>query len=509
MLANLLPERFSAIIAGVLLGLVLILLVAAMGLVLFLLRPPTALVLPLAAIVIALVALAPRMLAGELSAPLTTLFNDVVFGGFLRLAPAIVAVFLGAVLAAQVSEAGIARAIVRVSAEFAGDSPFLLSLLLLLVIAMLFTSLGGLGAVIMVATTVLPLLLALGLDALTAGAIFLFGLSLGGALNPINWQLYISVLGLEQGQIVPYALAVFVIFLVVASAFVGYKIQRGQGIRAAEGLWIGAIAGIFVLVGVACFRWGTFLTGAKMVLFVFLGLALAFLTLGVVARSFAPRRIFPARVNPLSVCALVYPLLMVLFVNLGNSLGWLQGFTMELVAALFIGVVYAHLASLQPGGGESDRILRACYEGFRLAIPAILLLFGIGMLLKATTLPEVAVAVKPLMSAAIPATPLAFVIGFTVFAPLALYRGPLNLYGMGSGIVGLMLAVGRLAAPLVMVAFFSVGMMQGVSDPTNTHNAWLAGYLKVRVMDLTRVTVGWVFGIVFGGLLAGVLMFGL
>jgi len=487
---------------------VLVLLVVAMGLVLFLLRPPTALVLPIAAIVIALFALGPRILTGDLSAPLSALCNEVVFGGFMRLAPAIVAVFLGAVLAAQVSEAGIARAIVRVSAEFAGDSPFLLSLLLLLVIAMLFTSLGGLGAVIMVATTVLPLLLALGLDALTAGAIFLFGLSLGGALNPINWQLYISVLGLEQREIVPYALALFVIFLLVASAFVAYKIHRGQGIRIAEALWVGAIAVMFLAAGVAAFRSAAFLAGAKMVLFVALGALLAFFTLGVIARSLAPHRLLPARVNLLSVCALVYPLLIVLFVNLGNSLGWLRGFTIELVAALFIGVVYAHLASFQPGSGESDRILRACYEGFRLAVPAILLLFGIGMLLKATTLPEVAVAVKPLISAAIPTRPLPFIIGFTIFAPLALYRGPLNLYGMGSGIVGLILAAGKLAVPLIMVAFFSVGMMQGVSDPTNTHNAWLAGYLKVRVMDLARVTVGWVFAIVFGGLIAGVLMFG-
>jgi len=507
--ANLLSFGISGIIARVLLGLMLVLLVVAMGLLLFLLRPPTALVLPLAAIAIALLALAPRILGGDLSAPLSTLFNDVIFGGFLRLAPAVVAVFLGAVLAAQVSNAGIARAIVRASAEFAGDSPFLLGLLLLLVIALLFTSLGGLGAVIMVATTVLPLLLALGLDALTAGAIFLFGLSLGGALNPINWQLYISVLGLEQRQIVPYALAVFVVFFVVASGFVAYKIQRGQGIRAREGLWVGAGAAIFVLVGLSCFQWASFLGVAKVLLFAVLGLSVAVLTVGVVVRSFAPRRFLPGRVNLLSVCALIYPLLVVLLVNLGNSLGWLHGFRLELVAALFIGVVYAHLASFQPGTGESDRILRACYEGFRLAIPAILLLFGIGMLLKATTLPEVAAAVKPLIGAVIPTKPLPFIIGFTIFAPLALYRGPLNLYGMGSGIVGLILAAGRLTAPLVMVAFFSVGMMQGVSDPTNTHNAWLAGYLKVRVMELTRVTIGWVFAVVFGGLIAGVLMFGI
>jgi len=49
--------------------------------------------------------------------------------------------------------------------------------------------------------------------------------------------------------------------------------------------------------------------------------------------------------------------------------------------------------------------------------------------------------------------------------------------------------------------------MQGVCDPTNTHNAWLAGFLRVRVLDLTRTTLPWVWLLTLLGLVAGVLMF--
>jgi TRAP-type C4-dicarboxylate transport system permease large subunit len=159
-----------------LLGIILILVIIGMGVFLFIYKPPTAVVLPVAAALIAVIAFMPSFLQGSFAEPLNAIFGTVLSDGFTRLAPLIVAAILGAVLAAQVDEAGIARHLVRFSAEFAGDSPFLLTLLLTLVIALLFTNLGGLGAVIMVATTALPLMLAMGMQPLTAGAVFLLAL---------------------------------------------------------------------------------------------------------------------------------------------------------------------------------------------------------------------------------------------------------------------------------------------------------------------------------------------
>jgi hypothetical protein len=61
---------------------------------------------------------------------------------------------------------------------------------------------------------------------------------------------------------------------------------------------------------------------------------------------------------------------------------------------------------------------------------------------------------------------------------------------------------------LLMAAFFSVGMLQGVCDPTNTHNVWIANYCRVPVNELTRLLVPWVLVIVLAGLAAGAAMFG-
>jgi hypothetical protein len=177
------------------------------------------------------------------------------------------------------------------------------------------------------------------------------------------------------------------------------------------------------------------------------------------------------------------------------------------VVALFAGVVYAFLSSFRGDGKDVDLLMKSIFQGFQDVIPALALIAGIGMLLTAATMPQVSDSVSPVISHVIPSTAPLFVAVFFVLSPLALYRGPLNLFGMGSGLVGLILATGRLAPEHIMAAFFSVGMMQGVCDPTNTFNVWIASNLKVDVFTLTRRTFLWAAVVVLAGLIIGAAMF--
>ena len=151
--------------------------------------------------------------------------------------------------------------------------------------------------------------------------------------------------------------------------------------------------------------------------------------------------------------------------------------------------------------------MKALFDGVAAAGPAVVLLIGVGLLLKATNLEAVKQSFEPLMQALPVGTMPGFIIVFFILSPLALYRGPLNLYGMGSGVVGIISGSAILSGGLVMVAFFSVGMLQGVCDPTNTHNVWIANFCKVPVNELTRASFPWVLAIVLLGLIAGALMF--
>jgi C4-dicarboxylate transporter len=60
---------------------------------------------------------------------------------------------------------------------------------------------------------------------------------------------------------------------------------------------------------------------------------------------------------------------------------------------------------------------------------------------------------------------------------------------MGAGLIGLMVSSKALPAVTIMAALMSVGQIQGVCDPTNTHNVWIANYLNLNVQDILRKTI--------------------
>jgi len=139
--------------------------------------------------------------------------------------------------------------------------------------------------------------------------------------------------------------------------------------------------------------------------------------------------------------------------------------------------------------------------------PAVVLMIGIGILVEAVMHPTVQAQVKPALNAILPSTPLTYVIVFSLLAPLALYRGPLNLWGMGAGLAAMMAATPGLGAAAVMAALLSVGQIQGVCDPTNTHNVWIANYTGTDVQRILRRTIVYVWPTAVAGLVLGALLF--
>ncbi|MCC7391053.1 citrate transporter, partial [Candidatus Sumerlaeota bacterium] len=147
-------------------------------------------------------------------------------------------------------------------------------------------------------------------------------------------------------------------------------------------------------------------------------------------------------------------------------------------------------------------------QGSASTLPAVLLMVGIGILITAVQGPKgwsdanggnvwpVIAGIKPYF-AMLPNTRLGYVVIFTVCAPLALYRGPLNTWGLGFGMATLLISGAGYPAAAVMGMLMTVGQIQGVCDPTNTANVWLANELRVDVMSLMWRTIPyiWVMGI--------------
>jgi len=83
------------------------------------------------------------LVAAVVGLPLQNILNDVVSAGAVKLAPAYVAVFAGAMLGRVMIQTGIAEEIIKRAAEFGGDRPMVVAGALMVVTAVLFTSLTG------------------------------------------------------------------------------------------------------------------------------------------------------------------------------------------------------------------------------------------------------------------------------------------------------------------------------------------------------------------------------
>ena len=117
------------------------------------------------------------------------------------------------------------------------------------------------------------------------------------------------------------------------------------------------------------------------------------------------------------------------------------------------------------------------------------LMIGIGILLNGVAAQKTSALMQPIISVILPSNPIMYIVIFTVLSPLALYRGPLNMYGLGSGLANIFLTAGKLSAPAVGMALRSTSVVQCVSDPTNTQNVIVADYAKVDVNDILKSTL--------------------
>ena len=185
---------------------------------------------------------------------------------------------------------------------------------------------------------------------------------------------------------------------------------------------------------------------------------------------------------------------------------------MNFIAAFICGLIYGFMATYRKGA--LNTFIQVILEGGAVVMPAVVLMFGIGMLLNAIMGPAgnwdggwpVLNLLQPLLVRIIPGDGFMYVVLFGIFAPLALYRGPLNVWGMGYGLAAVFLASG-MNPGAVMGLLMAVGQIQGISDPTNTHNVWLANEMQQDVQKILWNTLPYTWITAIAGLIAAALMF--
>ncbi len=403
-------------------------------------RMPALLALPCMAVVIAVIAGAAFdwSTVPEGSGPSSLwefVAETVLTDGPARLAKAMMYAIFGAILSQLVMRTGIAQRIVSVAAEYAGDRKMLLAFLMTAVVAVCFTSVTGLGAVIMLGSLVLPILLGAGISAEFAACLMLFAIALGGVFNPAILGFYVETLQLDMAVVKKY---VAIYGGLLAATTVVFFLVRGRQEKSS-------------------YAWA-------------------------VTEGVAPT----ARIPLISLLTPILPILLIMFLD------W------PIIPAFLLGIVYGALTT--DFKKSLSNVTAATLEGLKDISPVIGLFMGIGMALNAMMAEPTKQVMQPFLQAILPQSSLGFLLFFTVAAPLALYRGPLNFFGLGAGVAALILGTDLMPAVAVMAAFFAVGQIQGVCDPTNTHNVWLATFTKSSTERFLKATLPYVWGFVAAAL---------
>jgi C4-dicarboxylate transporter, DcuC family len=354
------------------------------------------------------------------------IFETVISKGSVKLSSAMMAAIFGGVFARMISKANIAEEIIKKAAELAGDQPLVIAFVLTAAVAVVFASLGGLGTIILTGTIVLPLMMSVGIATVVAASLMLMGVSLGGLFNVGNFLFYTDVLGVTLETVKIFALASGIITAVIMVVFIIINVRSERAAWAMP----------------------------------------------------SPTDIKIDAKKELPIWALISPLLPIVLVFV---------FSLDVISAILISCIYVSLVT-NPRDIVKD-LSSSFVEGINDVSGALFLMIGIGMLLNAVMSPQSSLIMGPFIQNILPSTPVGYVIFFTLLSPLALYRGPLNMWGLGSGVANLMIASGTLSPFFIMAALRAVGTVQGVSDPTNTANVWVADYVKTDTGSILKKTI--------------------
>lgn len=372
--------------------------------------------------------------------------------GALKLGDAIMVAIFAGWLGMVMEKTRISETMIKKGAELGGDKTLIVTLILFIVASLLFTTVNGLGTVIMVGTIVIPILVSVGADKFTATAVMLFAYCVGNNINLANVNSISAVVGstFDDTFIIQAICAVGafisgIIFFLLRQRKTGKKYAFSALVEETED-------DIYQIKGI---------TG---------GLAL---------------------LTP------IIPLILVI------------GFKFPLIASFLISILWACLFTSWKAGWKRtmNMLTKALFDGFSATAPSATLMIGIGMLLNAINQPTVKAALEPIMRSITPSTTLGFIIFFVLLAPLCLYRGPLNLWGLGAGIAALMVSLNVLPLNAVMGGFCAVSVMQLLCCPTNTHNVWVTSYTGEEVTSVTKRLLPYIWPVVLLGVIATVILF--
>jgi H+/gluconate symporter-like permease len=370
--------------------------------------------------------------------PMEKVVNDVFQTSVDTYGKTIAIIVFGAWFGRVLVDTGIAGYIIKKTVELAGDKPLVTMVLLSVVCALIFTSAFGVGSVMAIGMIVLPILFSLGIDKKTALGAYLFAVAAGMYLN------------------IAYVNQFFVVFKSVKydDAYIHFAVV-------ATGVHIAAMIAFILFYYFRDHR------GAR-------------------ARAWTPANAATvAEIKPLPWYCVVVPFLPIAMVSF---------FKWQPVPSFLLGIVlglwFTHNLSSYSLGVE--KLQKTLYDGVADSGLLIGMLYSVNIFQAAAK--QVAPYLQHLLGGVIPTSPTAILISFCILAPLALFRGPLMIWGSGIALVTILQAMGTFNEMFLFALFLIPPVaIVACACPTQSWTMWGLSYAKLepKLYIKTNLAFAW------------------
>ncbi|GAB2020973.1 hypothetical protein RyT2_00460 [Pseudolactococcus yaeyamensis] len=357
----------------------------------------------------------------------------------------IAVIVFGAWFGRVLVDTGIAGYIIKKTVELAGDQPLVTTLLLNVVCMLIFTSAFGVGSVMAIGMIILPIQMSLGIDKRTAVGAYMLAVAGGMWLNVAYVSQFFAVFqGIKyDNHYVQFGLIATALHLIVLVAYilVNYGFKNKKKVRA----W-----------------------AAKQ-------------------QSNADTQL-----NGIVVIVPFIPILMVAL------------FKWQPVPAFIMGIFLGLLLTKNLNGYKLavTKAQKTLYDGVADSGLLIGMLYSVNIFQAAAK--QIAPILKDLLGDFIPNSPIILLIAFAILAPLALFRGPLMVFGSGIALVSILQSMGTFDEKFLFILFMIPPVsIVASSCPTQSWTMWALNFVKVDTKEYIKSNLGWAWALTVACLAVG------
>jgi len=379
-----------------------------------------------------------------------TFSATIIQGGPEGFGPTAVNILFGSWFGRVLIQTGIARTIIRKAVELGGDKPALTTVLLCIVVGVIFTASYGAGAVVAIGVIVFPIMLSLGVNKTLATGSFVMSVSAG---------LYFNSALLSQAS----------------GTMLGSMFEpKVKNYNFGTGTWYGFAAIAMVVSLVAIVALVTFSTRKS-----------------TRVQAWAAPEIDPTSDQKnVSLIACIAPLIPVALIICGLLVPFLKnqgGFSSILAIIIAVAWALALTGNMKSWQKVGSTVEKTFLDGT--TDVGLVLAFLLFMQMFAKAAGACSGLLKPIVEPILPHNAFVLFLVFGILGFMALFRGPLTIWGAGTATFAILAASGLYPLAVLFPLFYVMSTAVNTSVcPTQSWVSWAIGYNQVSIKDhLMRV----------------------